>query len=597
MRRSVTAASVAAAGIVAALWITLALRGRHLDRRQFATTTAQADAVPTIAVLPFENIGDTATAYFADGVSDEVRGKLASVPGLRVIATTSSLQYRHTSKTPQQVARELGARYLLTGRVQSEKLANGQSRVRVEPELVRVDERTAPTTRWHQAFDADLSDVFQVQTTIADKVSAALNVALGDPQQQQLTARPTTSLAAYDAYLRGEAATAGMSAADPPSLRRGAAFYARAVSLDSSFAVAWARLAYAHAVLVFNTGPNPADEATAQSALRHVEALAPGRPETQLALAWVALLLHNDYQGSLDAARVGLTSAPNDAELLTVAGFAQRSLGQWDEALPSFVAAEALDPQSAVAATEWGRTLHVLRRLPEAQAAFEHALALAPTNVGTIEDLAMVSLSRGDLSDARLVIHSALATVDSSALAAYFATYYDLYWALDDPEQLRVLQLTPSDFDGDRGLWNLARAEVSWLRGDTTGARHYAAGAERELARQERATPSDDQRHLYHGLALAYLGRTQSAIAEAERAISLRPVTRDAFNGPSIEQVAARIYLIAGEPDRAVDHLEHLLSIPHFLTPAWLAIDPTWAPLRSNARFARLPVSAQRQPQ
>ena len=116
-----------------------------------------------MAVLPFENVGDTSDAYFADGVTDAVRGKLTGLPGIEVIGSASSGQYRKTTKSPQQIGQELGVRYLLIGRVHWARGAGGASRVQVSPEL--IDAGTA-ADKWQQPFDAPLTDVFQVQGDI-----------------------------------------------------------------------------------------------------------------------------------------------------------------------------------------------------------------------------------------------------------------------------------------------------------------------------------------------------------------------------------------------------------------------------------------------
>ncbi|MGH7627930.1 MAG: protein kinase domain-containing protein, partial [Gemmatimonadales bacterium] len=126
-----------------------------------------------VAVLPFENLGDSADAYFADGITNEVRGMLSQIAGLAVIARASSNEYRKTTKAPQQIARELGVDYLLTATVQWEKTPGSPSRVRVSPELVQVAPGAAPTTKWQQGFDASLTDVFRVQADIAGKVASA----------------------------------------------------------------------------------------------------------------------------------------------------------------------------------------------------------------------------------------------------------------------------------------------------------------------------------------------------------------------------------------------------------------------------------------
>jgi len=124
-----------------------------------------------LAVLPFENEGDTSNAYFADGITDEIRGKLTALPALRVIARASSNQYRRTEKSPQQIAHELGAMYLLTGVVRWETSPNHARRVRVSPELVQLSRGNAPRTIWQQTYDTTLADVFQVQSSVASRVA------------------------------------------------------------------------------------------------------------------------------------------------------------------------------------------------------------------------------------------------------------------------------------------------------------------------------------------------------------------------------------------------------------------------------------------
>ncbi len=163
---------------------------------------AEAGARTVLAVLPFENVGAAEDEYFADGMTDEVRGKLAGLPGVEVIASQSSAEYKKTATNLAQIADELGADYLVVGKVRWEKGGEGQSRVRVSPELVEVARGRAPSTKWQAPFEAALTDVFDVQADIAGRVAEALDVALGTEHRQALAATPTTNLKAYDAYLR-----------------------------------------------------------------------------------------------------------------------------------------------------------------------------------------------------------------------------------------------------------------------------------------------------------------------------------------------------------------------------------------------------------
>jgi TolB-like protein/tetratricopeptide (TPR) repeat protein len=541
-----------------------------------------------LAVLPFENLGDSADKYFADGVTEEVRGKLSRVAGLEVIARSSSDEYRHTTKPPQEIARELGADYLLTATVRWEKAPGSGSRVRVTPELVDVGPGHAPRTRWQEPFDASLTDVFQVQADIAGKVARALDVALGDSARHELAAKPTASLAAYDAFLKGEAASESMAAADPASLRRAIGFYGQAVALDSAFVPAWAELARACAFLYANSTPTPELAAQARHAAERAQALGPDRPEGWLALGDYHANVALDNRLALGASEAGLKLAPNNVDLLVTAALAEQALGRWDAALQHLAKAAALDPRSASTARRTATTLLFLRRYPEAQAATTRGLALAPANLSVIEDRAAVALAQGDLAGARAVVRAARTTVDPAVLLAFFGTFWDLYWVLDDAEQQQLLTLPPTAWDNDRATWAIVRAQTYQLRGKPTQARVYADSARLALEEQLQATPEDGQRHAFRGLAVAYLGRKAEAIEEGERAVALWPISRDAYTGPYLQHQLVRIYLLVGEPGKALDQLEPLLKMPYYLSPGWLRIDPTFAPLRGNPRFERL---------
>jgi serine/threonine-protein kinase len=517
-----------------------------------------------------------------------VRGKLSRLPGLEVIARNSSNEYRHTSKRSQEIARELGADYLLTATVRWEKAGGGASRVRVTPELVDVGPGHAPRTRWQEGFDASLTDVFQVQADIAGKVASALNVALGDSARHELAAKPTRNLAAYDAFLKGEAASQSLAAQDPPSLRRAVGFYEQAVALDSGFVPAWAQLARARTFVYGNSTPTPELAAQAREAAERAQALGPDRPEGPLALGDYYRNVAVDNRQALAASEAGLKLAPNNADLLTSAALAEQRLGRWDAALQHLTRASALDPRSANTARRTGVALVYLRRYPEARSALDRALALAPTNLPIIQARVVVALSQGDLAGAQAVVRAGLATVEAAALLAYLGNFDDLYWVLDDAQQRQLLALPASAFDNDRPTWAIVLAQTYALRGNRALARAYADSAQLAIEGRLRATPADAQRHVFRGLSLAYLARKAEAIAEGERGVALVPISRDNYAGAYLQHQLVRIYLLVGEPEKALDQLEPLLRIPYLLSPARLRIDPNFEPLKGNPRFARL---------
>ena len=539
----------------------------------------------TLAVLPFDNEGDSANGYFADGITDEVRGKLAALTGLQVIASTSSNQYRHTTKPPEQIGRELGVRYLLIGRVRWEK-QGATSRVRVEPELLQVADGRAPTTQWEQPFDAPLTDVFQVQADIAGKVAEQLRVRLGSADKQVLAAQPTQNLDAYDAYLRGQAIT--KSGNSPALLRRAIAAYTDAVRRDSTFALAWAALSVDRSLLYSNGKPTAAQDDSARLAGERALALAPDLPEAHAAMGAYYAFVRIDFSRALAEDSAGLARTPNNAALLNRMANTEVSLGRWDAAVGHYEQAGRLNPQAANVAGNLGFAEMFLRRHAAAQATLDRALTLEPGNVFLIEERTMIALAQGDLAGARAIIHAMPAPVDTAALAAYVGTYYDLGWVLDSAQERVLFRLRPDAFDESRGSWGIVLAQQYALRGDMAHARIYADSARLGFDAELKATPDDAQRHAFLGLALAYLGRKADAIREADRAVALSPTSKDANSGPYIQHQAVRVYMVVGEKEMALDALEPLLKIPYYVTPAWLRIDPNFIPLRGNPRFERL---------
>jgi TolB-like protein/Flp pilus assembly protein TadD len=565
----------AAAGI-------LLLRGLHEG-------ASEAPGPRRLAVLPFENLGSAEDDYFADGMADEVRGKLSSLPGLQIIARGSSTPYKKTTKTPKQIAEELNVSYLLTATVRWEK-SGGTSRVHVSPELVDVTRPDAPTSEWQQPFDAALTNVFQVQSDIASRVAQALGVALGAGDQKRISEKPTENLAAYDAFLRGGEA---WKSEDPPSLRKALGYFEQAVALDPGFALAWARLSSANSLLYANSTPTPGLAERARVAAEKAVALAPTAPRGYLASGNYQRLVVKDYSRALEQYAKGLRVAPGNADLLTATARAEEALGRWEAAVEHLGQAEHLEPRSVSTHQGLGEALLYLRRYPEAREAFDLGLALAPANLGLIEFKAMTFLGEGDLAGARAVLQTALKDVEPTELAAFVAGYNDTFWVLDQGQRELLLRLTPRAFDDDRGVWAVCLLEASALRGDTANVRVYAGEACKAFEEQRRATPEDPQLRANLGLALAYIGRKEEAIREGERAVALAPVARDAVEGPSYQHNLVRIYILVGEPEKALDQIAALLKIPYWLSPGWLKIDPSFDPLRQNPRFQNLVANAK----
>ena len=515
-----------------------------------------AGGVKRVAVLPFENLGAREDDYFADGIADAVRGKLTSLPGVEVIARSSSTPYKRTTKTPKQIAQELDVGYLLTATVRWQRETGAANRVEVSPELVDVSGTGAPTSRWQQPFDAALTDVFQVQSDIATRVARALGLALGAVDEMRLSEKPTRNLAAWEAFLKGEEAANSLSSGDPSSLRSALGFYDQAVALDPDFAQAWERVSRASAFLYWASEPAPGLADRALQAAEKARALAPDRPEGYVALGTYQDFVLGDPARALDQYSRGLRLAPRSADLLAAAAPSEESLGRWDSAVAHLEQAEQLDPRSVLIKRRLGVGLLWLRRYREARAAFDRGLAIPPISLDVLENKAMTFLAEGDLAGARAVLNAAPKDVEPTALVAYVGNYRDLVWVLDEQQWELLLRLTPSAFDGNTGAWALCLAQAYALKGKTEEVQVYARRAGASFDEQLRATPGDPQLHSTLGLALAHLGRKQEAISEGLRAVALLPVARDAYTGAYLEHQLVRIYMLVGEPEKALDQLE-----------------------------------------
>ena len=442
------------------------------------TGAAPADtSVRRVAVLPFENQGDAGDSYFADGIADEVRGKLAALPGLEVIARVSSSQYAGTRKSPQQIRDELGVGYILTGTVQWEKRPGGASRVRVSPEL--VDTRSG-VTRWQQSFDTTLTDVFGVQADIADKVANALDVTLGEAARQHLAAKPTNNPDAYTRYLHGKELRAGETA--PDAVRKAIAEFQQAVALDPSFAAAWAQLGLAHLTAFRSGGLLAADVRAAENAMKAAVRLAPGAPETHLLSARFQDLGLGNQSAALAGYRAGLARAPNSTDLLRGTATLEMTLGMLEDAatrLEHVARVIRVHPMDRIRSASCTRGLDGMRTRRRRWTGPEPC---APAASPSVQPREARRRARRSERRARRVADAGAGRRASPGNGVHRAPREPSLRARRRAAA-HAARSHPADLDGGQADWALALAETSWLRGDMVRARSYGETAATAWAR------------------------------------------------------------------------------------------------------------------
>jgi tetratricopeptide (TPR) repeat protein len=478
-------------------------------------------------------------------------------------------------------------RYLLTAKVQWDRQRqDGTTRIRVSPELVDLRVEGAPATAWQGSFDAVVFQAFEVQTQIAAEVVRALGVPLSG-QVLPTLGRSTRQPAAHEAYLRGQEISESGAVQDVTTLRRAATSFERAVQIDPQFALAWARLSRVRGTIAVNSSTAGEDAKASLASAERAVALAPDLPEARLALGDYYRSLGGDLARAFQEYALALRTAPGSAEVLGTLAAAEQNLGRWDDALEHIRRAQELDPRSVLHARRLALTLLYLRRHSEALAAANAGLALAPANLTLIHIKAMVKLAQGDLRGAREVTRDPPPGVDATDLVAHVATYYDLYWMLDESQQRLLLEAPPEAF-GDPTYRDFVLAEVHGLRGEQERVREHAESARRAFEAELATKAGNAELHALLGVVSAYLGRRDEAILHGRRALDLQPLSKDAYYGPYRQHLLVRVYLLLGEGEKALDTLEPLLRLPYHLSPGWLRIDPTFAPLRGHPRFERL---------
>ncbi len=554
-----------------------------------AGRTADAGGVKHVAVLPFENLGQADDEYFADGLTDAVRGKLAALPNLQVAARASSAQYKRTAKSPQQIGGELGVEYLLTGTVRWVKDAAGQGRVQVSPELVQV---STASTRWQEPFDASLTDVFRVQADVATRVAQALGVALGSGERERLGAKPTANLAAYDFYLRGSDYYERGYERENFSIAR--QMLERAVALDSGFAIAWAKLSVVRAAEYwFYYQRTEAALAGAKAAADQALRLQPDLPEGHLALGFYWYWGRLDYDQALREFTAALSTRPNDADLVFAVGAVRRRQGNWPEAIANMSRAAELDPRSNVDLFNLGETYWLLRDYERALKVLDDAIAIAPDWALAYVLKAQILVASGQpLPKARATLHAAADRFGFPALARAVVQNLNIieptFLVSADPAFRRDLEaLALPGLPDSVGYYRL-KSEVYRYAGRPELERVYLDSARAVLEVKVRERPDEAAFHADLGLVYAYLGRAAEANREGETGARLLPLSRDAYRGGSLLGAQALIESRTGRQDAALDKLERLFSVPSALARPLLRVDPAWDALRTHPRFRRL---------
>lgn len=288
----------------------------------------------SIAVLSFENLSEDKTnAYFADGIQEEILTRLSRVGDLKVISRTSTQRFKNTSEPVREIAKQLGVANILEGSVRK-----AADKVRVHVQLIDAEN---DAHLWAERYDRELTDIFEVESDIAANIAEALRAKLSGAERRALSAQPTTSIEAHQLYLKGRYYWRNFYA---PGYERVREYFVQAVTLDPSYALAYAGLglyySFAAANAIFSPDAWPPAEEATQKALALDDTLG----EALNSHAAVQIWYKRDWSAAERAFKRGIELNPNFADIAHHYGLCLALMGRKDEALAQMDRAMGLDP-------------------------------------------------------------------------------------------------------------------------------------------------------------------------------------------------------------------------------------------------------------
>ncbi|HWM25618.1 MAG TPA: tetratricopeptide repeat protein [Chthoniobacterales bacterium] len=547
------------------------------------------DAAKSIAVLPFASLSeDKANAYFAEGIQDEILTRLARIRDLKVISRTSTLRYKSAPENLPEIAKQLGVAHILEGSVQK-----SGDQVRINVQLINAQ---TDSHLWAETFDRKLTDIFAVESEVAQRVADSLKATLTGVEKAALGTRPTENQAAYDAYLRGLALVAS-NRETASAFTDAANFFEEAARLDPKFTLAWARASVAHSRIYWVGYDRTDDRAErAKKAAEKARALQSELGETFLARGYYEYLVTREYDAAWLAFKEALARLPNNSEALVALSFIERRKGKWPEAVAHQEQAAQRDPQNLPVLSQLGVTYFALKRFADAHALVDRLLALAPENPQVLAGLARLCLAEGNLEGAETALRPVSPAPNNDYVFEIQVRLALIARRDDDATRLLEAALAqgPSTLGVFVGKYRYLLGFAKELAGDSAGARSVYEVASQELEQLLQAQPNSQDAAMYLGFVQAALGQKEAALAAAQKAIDLRPASVDAVAGPGFEEALARIKAQFGQTDAALLELRRLLKLNYLgpeqipLTPALLRLDPVWNPLRQDPRFQEL---------
>ena len=563
-----------------------------VGRLPFYRQAGESISRKSIAVLPFENFSpDKENAFFADGVQDDILTSLAQIGSLKVISRSSVMQFRDVaSRNLREIGKILGVANVLEGSVRREG-----PRIVVNVQLI---DALHGQHVWASHYDRTLANSLGLQGELAAEIADALRVTLSPEEKARVEKKPTLNPEAYLVYLE-----ANQIERNPDTLlgdfKKAEQLYLQAIALDANFALAHARLASTCAQVFHFYEPTESWKTKARGEADTALRLQPNLAEAYVALGQYTYWIDGDYDRALQEFEQALRLSPNNADVGGLIAAIRRRQGRWQEALEAFERSQTINPLDPNIARNIVFTNTALRRWPEASRAAERMRAMAPASlVAKVQSGYVDFWWKGDTKLLKSLLDQVPPDVDPDGVIT--GVRWDVAMLQRDYAAARNVLQTSSLSEisyTNAGLTPKIFLEgcISLAQGDTANAQKALEVARPVFEASMKEAPGSADRHANLGWLYSFMGRKDDAIREGQRAVELRPESKDAFDGAIMNCYLALIYARVGQKDLAIQLIERLLKTPgavdsvdYSITISDLKYRWEWDPLRDDARFQRL---------
>jgi serine/threonine protein kinase len=562
---------------------------RKVSSQQIRSGRARANE-RSVAVLPFESLSASKKdTYFADGVQDEILSNLAKVSQLKVISRTSVMKYRSCSgRDLRSIAATLGVGHVLEGTVRRQG-----SRVRVTSKLINA---LTEEIVWSDCYDRDITDIFVVQSEIAQAVASKMSARLSPVERKGIEGTPTSDLEAYDLYLQAKELISNSEFSfeyERSSFLKAIGLLESAIRKDSNFGLAYCLIAKAQDNLYISDFDRAKRRALGDAAVNEALRLHPELPEAHLAMAFHRYTCYRDYERSRVQIALAQRALPNSPEALLLAARLDQRQGRWDKSTTGLERAATLDPRNPVILNDLVSNYRFRRRYRDAKRILNKLIELEPDKPFLKIRKAYVAFcEKADLS----ALRAATDTLPSSVKNELYMTSWRFGNAVRARDWIAARQ-TLSENSSDRLVFSFSDAVVPrgcgeiWLaavQNKLHTIKPAFVAARDELKQQVEAHP--DNASLLSALAIIDMtfGRKQESIRNAQRAVEICPISEDAVQGQRLLDNLALVYVWTDQPDSALSELSKSIHTPAGVTYGELKLNPAWDPLRKDPRFDNL---------